>query len=234
MGLRLSRTHSLHRDCVRPSPSRDADKAAQFVVDDAGLAGFIGEHSHCDGMPTAAMVDWVAKHLVPLVARPAVERPTWQGGADLVRSLQASVPPDNRLIPGDLCGAVRGAGPHETVVELSWSVPLSALAWLGVARAEVSALAAGHRLVTVRAAYGRNRVSKRFKFSPDAWAQVRMGALAAVRRLDSHAICASVTPRQMAMQLAMYRWKGGAAATYEPAHTVGPHGVHPHCVCRVD
>jgi hypothetical protein len=124
------------------------DKAAQFVVDERGSAGFIGEHSHSDGMPTAVMIDWVAKHLVS-VARPPAAPPAWRGGGDLVRSLQASVPQGSRILPGDACGAASDA---ETVVALEWAAPLPVLAWLGVARAEVSALAASHRLVTVQCA----------------------------------------------------------------------------------
>lgn len=155
---------------VGSAHNRWFDKAAQLVLDEAGGAGFIGEHSHSDGMPTAVMIDWVAKNVLETACGSMKLPLRWQGGADLVHALQATVPPHSRLLPGDRCGVAGGT--TETVLELEWVVPLPALAWLSVARAEVAALAASHRLLVVRSTYGRTVVSKRYKVSPDAWAQV--------------------------------------------------------------
>ena len=179
------------------------DKAVQLVVYDDGVAGFIGEHSHCDGMPTA--------HVLSNRFKWAVDAPRGgRGGSDdtgaRIAALSAGVPPGNRISPPlpSAPSPSSSYSSHRTLPagteELVFHPPAAAAdaaalrQLLHQAAGEVAAQAVAHELhVVTSAGYGGSTIKADFRASPDAWAQ-------------------------MAMQLAHFRWKGRFAATYEPAH----------------
>lgn len=188
---------SFTRALLDGSPSnRWYDKAAQFVVSESGSAGFIGEHSHADGMPVAAVLSYIR------VALQGAARPTWRGSAapsDEGRATAAAACLASLTRRAD--GVARVLPP----LHAPFYAPLLLTAPPGdagaaVRQAVVSAAAAAqtaaaaHDLCVVRARYGSD-VPKAARVSPDAWAQ-------------------------LALQLAVRRVTGGSVVpVYEPAHT---------------
>ena len=206
------------------APNRWYDKAVQFVVsDDGGCIGMIGEHSHCDGMPTAHVLDVMFQQLqqqqTPRAQQqlnpPTSAAATGHGSAiaQRIAALSRGAPLGSRvllplLLSADTSTSTSSTSSGSSIVgrslppgttELDFRLPENSatrsqlLQLFSRAEAEVFRQAAAHELHVVSSSGYGAADVKKFGVSPDAWAQ-------------------------MAMQLAHYYWRGCFVPTYEPAH----------------
>jgi carnitine O-acetyltransferase len=166
------------------------DKTVQWVVLPTGSAGFIGEHSHCDGMPTAQVVIWMAKLLRDDAWLAAVQTATLVDSSLAVRFSRGDGNASTRVVVADPSTAADGS---TAVAPMHFWQPAACAALAAEAWAQYRQLVDSHDQVQVQwKGYGREWI-KMQGFSPDAYAE-------------------------LAIQLAHFRWKGKFVGTYEPAH----------------
>ncbi|KAJ1926492.1 hypothetical protein FBU59_007310, partial [Linderina macrospora] len=91
-----------HQRCCKchgtqPGHNRWFDKCGNYIVDRNGAVGYNGEHSPCDALIPALMLDYVAKHVAPEFISPdtkSVVTPSYQPH---IRRLRFSDVPDSVL-----------------------------------------------------------------------------------------------------------------------------------------
>jgi carnitine O-acetyltransferase len=118
------------------------DKTAQFVIADNGVAGFIGEHSYCDGMPTAVAMAWMTARIQQQPGIDATEN-------EYMQKAEKGIPAGNRIVPTLPEGFSR----------LDIRVPDSVEPRMRAAVSEIQAQRDGHDSFALRwSAYGREAV----------------------------------------------------------------------------